>query len=1063
MGTTQFVDQLFKDFQESLTQEGRDSVFLHSSPKELVSAYIGTAQKPEEFTIDHLIVPILEKMGCSIDEREREFTTVQSHRRFADLTITTPCGKRYIVEAKPLNADLYAKKTDGAVNQAKDIMLLHEGVTEYGNAIATDGRRWIFVNNTANVVAEFDITEDFDVVNDIFFGNRVVVQNKEEITNRFYRWYLALMVGGTYSDGKGHTVKIPENESLTHSIDNQMGTLGQTAKEEIAQIYVNRLIFIKFLENKGVIQESVIDYLLSLSDDRLFTEMKVLFFNVLNTPEDRRDSLNPIFRKVPYLNGSLFIPSSPEQFHSTFRIKAATLKRVLNFLSTFDLESSRDGSVNTMDPEILGYIFEMSMNTDKRKESGSFYTPSQITSYMSTRTIHEVLLTRIREYMLADGYPSNDVDDIKTIDDVYALRDTTLRKIYDNVLLKLKICDNACGSGAFLLSSADVLFRIYFNFNLLAGLRKTDVQLKKDILSNNIFGVDLDGKAVEIAKLRMWLWVADSYLPSSYDSLPNIDYNVYHGDALIGSVNPNDEFKGTVLDNYPIRGMSAPVKDLVSQRDQLIKAFRNMSGPESHSLQKEINDLSMTLSVQLSVEMNYKLAQKGLSMSQMDFVGLYPFHWTISFNDVFEQGGFDIIIGNPPYVALQNIKDTKPYPVYQLAGYETFDRTGDLYCLFYERSLSLLRDGGMLAYITSNSWMKAKYGSKLRNFFIQKTEPQSIINLSKMKVFKSATVESGILIYKKTKDLTAVDEVSMESCEIHSESDDYDLWKLVSEQALMNTFAVNSLWAIQDADQAIVKDVIESNGVKLKNWGINIYRGITTGLDEVFVIDKTQMDAIVAKDPRSANLISPTLRGRDMDHYVHKNQLFWLINPHNGDKKKGLSRINVDEYPAIKDYLNPHIEALTKRYDKGDTPYNLRNCAFMDELHELKIGWIELADRGRFCLIEQEVEPIASVFFFAVENPYYLLGILNSSLVSWYFQFITATSGAGTRRWKKQYVENIPVPMSPSNKAIIEELVKQIMLNHGDEEIQKQIDLEVCKAYGLSETETQYLLSEMNQ
>ena len=252
---------------------------------------------------------------------------------------------------------------------------------------------------------------------------------------------------------------------------------------------------------------------------------------------------------------------------------------------------------------------------------------------------------------------------------------------------------------------------------------------------------------------------------------------------------------------------------------------------------------------------------------------------------------------------------------------------------------------------------------------------------------------------------------------------------------------------------------IEAVGKPLKDWDISIYRGILTGLNPAFLIDEGTRKKIIDEDPKSDEIIRPIVRGRDISRYVVKSQDVWIILAHNGDKKTNVPRVDINQYPSVKKHLDVYYEKLCSRGDQGDTPYNLRNCAYLDDLFKQKVAWIDLSDRGRFALIDEDTMIANTAFFFAYESPFYLLGVLNSTLISWYFDKICASSGAGTNRWLKYVIGEIPIPTTPPNKKEIERLVRKRLYSDPLElpSIDSMIDCEVCAAYGLSLSESDHV------
>ncbi|RTQ45412.1 hypothetical protein EJV47_25055 [Hymenobacter gummosus] len=259
---------------------------------------------------------------------------------------------------------------------------------------------------------------------------------------------------------------------------------------------------------------------------------------------------------------------------------------------------------------------------------------------------------------------------------------------------------------------------------------------------------------------------------------------------------------------------------------------------------------------------------------------------------------------------------------------------------------------------------------------------------------------------------------------------------------------------------------IEAVGTPLKNWNVNIYRGILTGFNDAFIIDEKTKDDLLKKSPGSAEIIRPILRGRDVKQYRAQFADLWLLNTHNGQSSKGIGRIDVpNNHPHVFQHLIKFKSVLENRKDKGQHWSNLRNCAYFDEFNKEKIIWIELTDQPKFALDTEGYFLNNTVFFMTGPNLRYLLGFLNSSLCEWYLDKIAATSGAGTRRWFKVYVEQLAIPqVSKNQQKIIVTLVNEAVLEKTSEarrrELRHLLDAEIFALLGLSESEANLISSQ---
>ena len=278
-------------------------------------------------------------------------------------------------------------------------------------------------------------------------------------------------------------------------------------------------------------------------------------------------------------------------------------------------------------------------------------------------------------------------------------------------------------------------------------------------------------------------------------------------------------------------------------------------------------------------------------------------------------------------------------------------------------------------------------------------------------------------------------------------------------------FESKESWTILSTIEQSIKKKIETIGTPLKEWDINIYRGILTGFNEAFIISGEKKDELIAADPKSAEIIRPILRGRDIKRYDYEFANLWLINAHNGVKEQNITPINIADYPAIKSHLDQYYEKLAKRADKGCTPYNLRNCAYMDDFSKQKICWIELTDESKFSYSDDGIYLLNTVFFMVGENIKYLIAALNSSLIRWYFlTCIGTTSGVGTNRWLKYTVETIPI-VRPSDLSIyeisnqVDKVIEAKKFKQNSAKYEHEIDVLLMNSYNLTYEEQQYILS----
>ena len=282
----------------------------------------------------------------------------------------------------------------------------------------------------------------------------------------------------------------------------------------------------------------------------------------------------------------------------------------------------------------------------------------------------------------------------------------------------------------------------------------------------------------------------------------------------------------------------------------------------------------------------------------------------------------------------------------------------------------------------------------------------------------------------------------------------------VQQQNSICDFSSADAWVILSPIEQSIKRKIEAVGTPLKDWDIQINYGIKTGFNDAFIISTEKRNEILAncqtdeERQRTAELIRPILRGRDIKRYGYVENGLYLINTHNGIRGK-IPRIRIEDYPSIKAHLDQYWDKIEKRADQGDTPYNLRNCAYLDDFSKQQIVWIELSDEPKFAFAEN-VTSVNTVFFMTGEHILHLLGLLNSKLITWYFRHcIGTTSGVGTNRWLKYTIEQIP--MAPTSVDL--EIMAKEICQHYSKDKDNKIDLLVCHLYDLNSEEINYISS----
>jgi len=624
-------------------------------------------------------------------------------------------------------------------------------------------------------------------------------------------------------------------------------------------------------------------------------------------------------------------------------------------------------------------------------------------------------------------------------------------------------------------------------------IQETLFKEKKIIIENCLFGVDINPNSVKICRLRLWIeLLKNAYYTAESDykqleTLPNIDINIKCGNSLLHRFDLTDSIKSVLKEtgisigqyrNAVNKYKNAQDKAEKWELDSIIAEIKSKltteigaKDPKKLRLNKRRAELVNLLAPQL-FEMSKKeqkdwqkrvdAVKKEIAELESYFeeinsnkIYLGAFEWRIEFPEVLDADGnfigFDCVIGNPPYIQLQSMGTDAD--VLERMKYKTYVRTGDIYCLFYEQGMNLLKPNGCLCYITSNKWMRAGYGKELRQYFIAKTNPVLLIDFAGIKIFDAATVETNILIAKKesyTQNTLA--------CIISNTDDLNKLSVLVQQQAVEYNFAENDSWIILSAIEQSIKRKIEAVGTPLKDWDIRINYGIKTGFNEAFVITTDKRNEILAncqtedERTRTAELIRPILRGRDIKRYSYDWANLWLINTHNGIKGK-IPRIQIENYPAIKAHLDQYWEKISTRADKGDTPYNLRNCAYMEDFSKPKIVWGNLNLTPNYALVENN-SFINAPSSMIVPASKYLLAILNSKIADFYIKLLGVTRNGGYFEYKPMFIEQLPIPqLKIENKELAQ--IERLIDNNNYTEI----EYIVYNLYGLTQDEINYINS----
>lgn len=628
--------------------------------------------------------------------------------------------------------------------------------------------------------------------------------------------------------------------------------------------------------------------------------------------------------------------------------------------------------------------------------------------------------------------------------------------------------------------------------------KNADYGRKLYLIEKCIYGVDIQQIAVEIAKLRFFIsLLVDEKIDwdkpeNNYgiEPLPNLEFKLMQGNSLISTyagIDFNDENEKTENllfdDDEPYKKLIKDFEELKHQYQNeadnktkkelrleidkaVIKIFKEKIIVHSPEL-KQIEETAKLFKKEENrksyiAERKQKLTKKlgfNIEEKEKDLIAFTEgrkekdfFLWDVYFAEVFnEKQGFDIVIGNPPYVEHKKLK----YIAKRLKPiYEVYTGSSDLSVYFFERGYNLLIENGTLSYISTNKFFNTGYGRKLRRYLLTKKINQ-IINFEQVEVFEGVLVSSVVFI---SENKTQNKKGQFKFVEFKKENDwkiDFGIKLTERERQYYQNIFDDSEWVFLNRSEALLKKKIERKGkIVLEFEGIEIKRGITTGFDPAFIIDA---ESKILLD--SVDIIKPLLLGKDIKKYVINFNNKFLINSHNGRRGKN-DRINLkSDYSKIYDYLTKFNEEnsnkVKTRTDQGEDWTNLRNCAFLDLFDKEKIVWPLTADKWAFAL-DEDKHYLTSGGFFMVSSKYSIkaiLAVLNSKLIEYYFRFIGVMTAGGAYTLKKATIEYLPICL-PENNIHFETLVDKIISKKetGEDTTaeEQKIDIMVYKLYDLT-------------
>ena len=630
----------------------------------------------------------------------------------------------------------------------------------------------------------------------------------------------------------------------------------------------------------------------------------------------------------------------------------------------------------------------------------------------------------------------------------------------------------------------------------LTRIQKALFLEKAAIIENCLFGVDSNPKSVEICQLRLWIELLKNayYEGDELKTLPNIDINIKQGDSLLHSL-PLDADISPILRRKHVS--ISTYKDVNSNYKTADKQMRRKYNEILKEIQKELHYFAHDKSDRLykrKAALEKTLDKKGFigyvnplfhheeiddentkaevdkiaadldkikaKIKEREHIYENAFEWRYMFPDVLADDGsfvgFDCIIGNPPYIQLQKMGGV--VDEYNKKGYTSFARTGDVSVLFYEWCMSLLRKGGYLTFITTNSWMRADYGRKLQKFFEgSDVNPMLLIDFFTFQVFRDVTVRTNILMLQK-----AENQNRLMCCTVNDNKTFKlkDLGKFCEENKKERSFAGKTSWVFVDEDKEAFVDTIKKQGIPLGDWDVRINYGILTGNNDAFWISSEQYKELISQDEKSKDILVPHLRGRNIKQYQISWEGSYLINCHNGLKEEKIDPVDINHYIPIKEHLDVFYETLIDRTHQGDTPYNLRNCTYLRDFAQKKMIYHIQAKIPSFYLDTEGYYFNDKAFMVVGHHIGYLTAFFNSALFQYcFFEEFPPIQG-GNREMRKVILERIPVKdVTDEEDAEYERRVMEIQQMKRDglqtEEKEHELDLMILAHYGITEPEQQ--------
>ncbi len=1063
----------------------------------------------------------------------------------------------------------------------KELNCTHFDIRDYQDELTKDNSKKLialFKLFSPPTLIKEAFANDSNSLNKQFYFELLHLIGLEEVSDRGKK--LISRVKDEDKRSKGSLIENTIKNLMTEGTLSKMSNIeefGETKEEQLFTIalelnitWINRILFLKLLEAQLLSYHNN-DQSFRFLDYKIikeFDDLNELFFDVLaKTLKERDDDIYRAFKKLPYLNSSLFEKSDLEyetigisnlRDRYALRLYSQTvlkddhgnrlsselpiLEYLFKFLDAYDFSSEgaedvKEDKKSLINASVLGLIFE---KINGYKE-GSFFTPGYITMYICRETIRRAALQKFKD---AKGWQCDNIDQLyNKIDDL---------KEANDIINSIKVCDPAVGSGHFLVSALNEIIALKSELGVLCYhgtekkvkdykieiqndelvvtdkdddifeykintsgkpvntdnqqlLQETLFHEKQTIIENCLFGVDINPNSVNICRLRLWIellkntYYTENSKYTQLETLPNIDINIKCGNSLVSRFDLHDkQSQVSAGQRNTFRSITNKYKDQVLiYKTTSVKAVRQMARKDIEFLKDQFSALAnpsddiykKIRASEAKLKEHESSADKSwyydewkkehdqimLELTELSKQydekqkTLYSnaFEWRFEFPEVLDEDGkfigFDAVIGNPPYIQLQTLNNRT---VFLKDRYKTYAQTGDMYVLFYELAANILKAQGNQGFITGSAWLRTNYGKSLRKFFIEDVNIHKVIDFSDCHIFDSATVLTTVTFFTNKSFDDKVEALRI----IRAQQEEAkEIEKYFNINHIILKDLTDESWVIANKEKYQIKQKVEAQGIKLKDWDIDINYGIKTGLNDAFIIDGKKKDELIAKDPNSAEIIKPLLRGRDIKRYGIDDPDLWLIFT------APALKLDIEKYTAIKSHLESfgreRLEQSGKKGSRKKTTnqwFELQDTiAYYESFLKPKIIYPVITKFLPFVFDRDNFFFNDKVFMMVGQKLEFLTGFLNSKLFKYCFTDNFPELQGNSKELRKVIFQEIPVKLPSEEEekpfvALVNEILaaKKADAKADTSAAEAEIDRLVYKLYDLTEEEISIIESE---